>query len=87
MKNKITDLNNHLFAQLERLGDEDLKSEDLEKEIGRAKAITGVASAIVESTQVTLEAMKLMERAGHDISKMDGSKLLLGGGDANGKPK
>ena len=32
-KNKLTDLNNHLFAELERLGDEDLKGEELEKEI------------------------------------------------------
>ena len=33
MKNKITDLNNHLFEQLERLNNEDLKSAELVKEI------------------------------------------------------
>lgn len=76
MKNKIIDLNNHLFAQLERLGDEDLKPDDLEKEIKRAKAITGVASAIVDSGRVTVDAMKLMERFGHDTSKI-ADKLLI----------
>ena len=29
MKNKITDLNNHLFSQLEKLLDEDLTDEEL----------------------------------------------------------
>lgn len=28
MKNQIEDLRNHLFAQLERLGDEDLKGDN-----------------------------------------------------------
>ena len=41
--NTLSDLNNHLFAQLERLSDEDLTQKELEKETMRAKAINGVA--------------------------------------------
>ncbi len=44
MKNTLTDLNNHLFAQLERLGDEDLDGEKLQQEINRAKAISDIAT-------------------------------------------
>lgn len=39
MKNKPVDLNNHLFAQLERLGDEDLSGDDLKQEIERVSHV------------------------------------------------
>jgi len=47
MQNTLGDLNNHLFAEIERLGDEDLKGEELEKEIMRAEAVTKVSSQII----------------------------------------
>ena len=37
MKNKLSDLNNHLFEAMERLNNEDLTDEELEKEINEAK--------------------------------------------------
>lgn len=60
MKNTLGDLNNHLFAQLERLGDEDLKGEDLQEEISRAKAITSVATQIINNGSLVLEAKKML---------------------------
>ncbi len=56
MQNKLTDLNNHLFAELERLGDEDLQGDELNAEIERAKAITGVASQIIANGTLVLKA-------------------------------
>lgn len=56
MKNKLIDLNNHLFAQLERLGDEDCKGDGLIEEIGRAKAISAVANQIIGNARLALDA-------------------------------
>lgn len=58
MKNTLGDLNNHLFAQLERLGEEDLKGDQLTEEIERAKAITQVANQIISNGKLVLEAIK-----------------------------
>lgn len=57
MKNKLSDLHNHLFEQLERLNDEDLKGDRLAEEIDRAKAISGIAREIILNGKLVLEAM------------------------------
>ena len=78
MRNKITDLNNHLFAQLERLGDEDLTPEQLEQEIKRSKSIADISKTIVESNRVAVEAMRVIEKAGGNIDAL-GNNLLASG--------
>ncbi len=47
MKNTLSDLNDHLFAQLERLGNESMSTEQMAIELERAKSITQVANQIV----------------------------------------
>lgn len=43
MKNTLQDLNNHLFEQLERLNDEDLTDEQLDRELRRAEGMSKIA--------------------------------------------
>lgn len=61
MRNTLGDLNTHLFAQLERLSDEDLKGEKLLEEINRAKSVTSVASQIISNGSLVLDARKLLD--------------------------
>ncbi len=75
-RNKITDLNDHLFEQLEKLSDPDMNDEDLEKEIKRSKAMSGLASNIIGAAKVTVDAMKLI---GHGQVRREDLPLLLSG--------
>ncbi|CAN8141089.1 putative phage protein [uncultured Thiomicrorhabdus sp.] len=59
MKNSMTDLNNHLFAQMERLSDENLSTEQLEHEITRSKGITSVAKQLAYNASLELKAQEL----------------------------
>lgn len=60
MKNTLGDLNNHLFAQLERLSDEDIKGEELKEEIERAKAVTSISSSIIQNANLVFQSKKFM---------------------------
>jgi len=64
MKNKLSDLNNHLFAQLERLGEEDLTPEQIEQEGKRADAIVAVADQIVRNADLQLRAATIIANHG-----------------------
>lgn len=70
MKNKLKDLNDHLYAQLERLGDEKLKGEELDREIKRAQSMGGVANQVIQLGRLVLDAD--IARAEY---RLDGSPL------------
>ncbi len=64
MQNKLMDLNNHLFSQLERLNDEGLTEETMSKELQRSKAITEIAKPIIANAQLILDAQKHLDEYG-----------------------
>ncbi|WP_447896009.1 hypothetical protein [Vreelandella sp. GE22] len=63
MKNKIDDLRNHLFAQLERLGDESLKGDALKEELQRAKAVGEISGQVIDTARAENERLKILKRA------------------------
>ena len=61
MKNTLGDLNNHLFAQLEKLGDDDLTGEELESELKRTDAICDISEQIIKNGELQYKAMTVPE--------------------------
>lgn len=69
MKNRLTDLNDHLFMQLERLADESLTAEQIGAEVDRADAIVKVADKIVDNARLNLQACELVAKHGDRFLK------------------
>lgn len=64
MQNNLSDLNNHLFAQLELLNSGELSKEELEKEIKKTKAMTSISSQILKIASIQISAIKTAESCG-----------------------
>jgi len=65
-KNRLADLNNHLFAQLERLSDEGMSTEKMEAEIARSDAVVAVADQILRHATLQVQAAKILSDHGLD---------------------
>ena len=70
MSNSLSDLNAHLFAQLERLDVENLTPEQITAEVARSQAMVEVADRITENAKVTLTAAKLYAEHGDKVLNM-----------------
>lgn len=73
MKNKISDLRDHMFAALERLGNEDLTEEDLKKEILRSQAISEVLYAKLTGKKKD-EPTRFLEEENSEAPKLERPK-------------
>ena len=58
VRNKLIDLNNHLFEEMERLNVDGISDEKLTKEIKRTNAMVDLAEQIVNNAKVILDANK-----------------------------
>lgn len=63
MSKNLNDLNDLLFAQLERLSDPELEGDRLEAEINRTESICKISGQIIGSANTVLNAMKLKDNA------------------------
>lgn len=64
MKNRLADLNNHLFAQLERLSEEGMDAEKIEQEVRRTDAIVAVSEQIIRNADIQLKAVTIIANHG-----------------------
>lgn len=68
MKNRLSDLNDHLFAQIERLSDEDLTPEQIDREAKRGAVIVAVADKIIRNADLSVKAARLIAEHGHKVT-------------------
>lgn len=78
-RNTLGDLTNHLFAQLERLDDDELSPEELDREIARSKAVTDVAEQVISTASVMLRAIQVKDGAMNGNMKIP--RMLSDGGE------
>ena len=66
MKNNLSDVNNYLFEELERLNDDETVEDEgnFKKEIQRAKAVSNICSTIVANANLILNAKKYADELG-----------------------
>lgn len=80
MKSKMTELNDHIFAQLERLGKSDQTSEQIEAEVKRGQVVAALADQIVRGAAVQVAAAKLVALHGdkmqHHLPMLPNGKTL-----------
>ena len=63
MKNSLTDVRNHLIAQLETLQNLDLTGDNLKQEIERGQAMSEIARTLVESAKVEVAFISTVSRS------------------------
>lgn len=80
MKNTLGDLNNHLFAQLEKINDDDLSGEALDAEIKRTEAMAKISEQIIKTGELQFKAMQHMDEYGYDRKKAVPEMLEIKGG-------
>lgn len=68
-KNKLSDLNDHLFAQIERLAQEDLTTDQIDTEVKRGNAIVAVADQILRHASLQVQAAKIISDHGNDPTR------------------
>lgn len=58
MKNTLSDLNNILFEQLERLNDDELTEEELELQLKKTDSIVKVSEKIIQNGELAFRAIQ-----------------------------
>lgn len=72
MRTSLSDLNSYLFETLDRITNEDLTEDQLEKEIKRADTITKVSKTIIDNGELAFKIKAHLDEYGMgDNYKLD----------------
>ena len=67
MKNTLSDLNDYLFEQLERINDDDMDDDDLEKQMKKADTACKIADRIIQNGELAFKTMQHMDDYGKEF--------------------
>jgi len=70
-RNKLTDLNDHLFQQLERLNDDEIDPVQMETEVARSKAINNISKTVIELFRLKLDAIKVLTKGESSVQFLE----------------
>lgn len=81
MKNKVSDVRNHLVAVMEALNDESSTPEQQAAALERAKAMSSLAQQYVSAVKVELDAVRLFDEtkllpSSVEAPQRDGAQVL-----------
>ena len=60
----LNDLNEYLFKEMDRLTNEDLSADELDKEIKRSDALQKIAKTVIDNGALALQAKKYLDEYG-----------------------
>ncbi len=84
-KQSLTNLNDFLFKQIERLSDETLSKENTQQEILKAQAITNVADTIIKNGELALKIALVKQKFNGNMSQLPPMLTDKHGDDVNEK--
>lgn len=70
MANKLSDLTDHLFAQLDRLANENLTADQLALEVQRSEAMVDLSGQVTGAAALQLKAAALYAEHGNKVLPM-----------------
>lgn len=76
MKNTLGDLNNYLFEQLERLNDDSLTQEQLNKEMTKVDCVVKVADRIIQNGELVFKTLQHMDEFGYNLKPLKVPQML-----------
>lgn len=80
MRNRISDLNNILFEQIERINDDSLTAEEMGQAIDRSMAISKLSETILKNAELAVKATKMKYEYGLEDGQNAGLPEFLGAG-------
>lgn len=69
MKNTLADLNNYLFEALERVNDDSLSDEELDREIKKSETVQRIANTVIDNASLSLKAQMYFDEYRFDENK------------------